>query len=245
MPGLWAGTACMKRHKGVTERTILSEELLVSCLFYPFAFAFSATETPCSVQISCVNKKGRGHFQSMHSWMNHIKHPMLLLYNTLACWPWPDLLFVVIQWLKQELMCENSLADVGWCRALRTLGAKGKLGGLGCCKCKRVSASAVCEVHLRDGSAKTTWGAATLRVQAADQLVLLTVLTLGLPSLALTAWITTRVKLFKWLALLSLGVMPGSSAREEDSLPGGCWSSRTEELRPRKRVDFVRGGDVC
>ena len=40
-----------------------------------------------------LNERGRGQFQSMHSWLNQVKHPVLLLYTPLACWPWPDLLF--------------------------------------------------------------------------------------------------------------------------------------------------------
>ena len=32
-------------------------------------------------------RKDEGQFQSTHWWMNQAKHPVLLLYNTLACWP--------------------------------------------------------------------------------------------------------------------------------------------------------------
>ena len=49
--------------------------------------ALFATETPS--RISYVNERGRGQFQSMHSWMNQVKHPVPLLCNTLACWLWP------------------------------------------------------------------------------------------------------------------------------------------------------------
>ena len=84
---------------------------------------FSAAETPsvdrissewkrkdsyilcCRNSISCsyfLWTKEEGQFQSMHSWMNQAKHPVLLLYSTLACWPWPDLLFVVVQWLEHS-----------------------------------------------------------------------------------------------------------------------------------------------
>ena len=45
--------------------------------------------------------KEEGQFQSMHSRLNQAKHLVLLLFNPLACWSWPDLLFVVVQWLKQ------------------------------------------------------------------------------------------------------------------------------------------------
>ena len=68
----------------------------------PFTFTFSATETPSNVWISFVNERERGHFQIMHSWLNQVKYPVPLLHNTLACWPWPDLLFVVVQWLENS-----------------------------------------------------------------------------------------------------------------------------------------------
>ena len=48
--------------------------------------------------VSDANERGRSQFQSMHSLMNQIKHPVPLLYNILACWPWPGLLIVVVQW---------------------------------------------------------------------------------------------------------------------------------------------------
>ena len=59
-------------------------------------------ETPSTFQISSVNEGGRGQFQSMNE---AGQTSMPLLYNTLACWPWPDLLFVVVQWLEHGGQC--------------------------------------------------------------------------------------------------------------------------------------------
>ena len=54
--------------------------------FNPFAVTFPGTKTPSSVQISSVNERGRT--VPEHALMNEpVKHPVLLLYNTLACWP--------------------------------------------------------------------------------------------------------------------------------------------------------------
>ena len=81
--------------------------------FNPFASTFSAKETPSCVRIFSVNERGRGQFQSMQSWMNQVKHPVL--YNTLEHWPWPDLFFVVLQWLKHGRYCVKICS---WCRAV-------------------------------------------------------------------------------------------------------------------------------
>ena len=62
-------------------------------LFTPLTFAFSAMETPL-VSGFPLWMKEEGQFHSIQSWMNQAKHPVVLLYNTLACWPWPDLLFL-------------------------------------------------------------------------------------------------------------------------------------------------------
>ena len=73
---------------GLSPLTLLHSHSLLQKL--PVVFGFS------------LWMKEEGQFQSMHSWMNQAKHPVLLLYNTLECWPWPDLLFVVIQWLEHN-----------------------------------------------------------------------------------------------------------------------------------------------
>ena len=88
----------------------------IKIYFNTFTFAFSATETPSCVQISSVNERGRGQFQSMHSWMNQVKHPVPLLYNTgMLTLTWPAFCggTVVRTWL---IMCENLLADASGVR---------------------------------------------------------------------------------------------------------------------------------
>ena len=63
----------------------------------------------------------------------------------LACWPWPDFFFcngLVVR--IQLLLCANSLACACRWWALQTLGARGKLGGDGRYKCKRVNRMSHC-----------------------------------------------------------------------------------------------------
>ena len=73
----------------------------------------------------------------MHSQLNQVKHLVLLLYNMLACWPWPDCLFAVVERLGHSYYCVkiHYQMHVGHCRkggsqvALEVTNAK----GLNCC----------------------------------------------------------------------------------------------------------------